>query len=418
MKSNYKRIGEYIRLVDGINSDLKTETLLGLTINKDFIPSVANTVGSDMSRYKIIRENQFACSLMQVRRDKKIPVALQRNYKEAIISQAYPVFEVTNKDELLPEYLMMWFSRSEFDREACFYAVGGVRGSLEWEDFCNMQLPVPDIEKQKAIVKEYNTIVNRIKLNEQLNQKLEETAQAIYKEWFVEFEFPMTKEYAEAIGKPELEGKAYKANGGKMVWNEVLGKEIPMGWSDGTTQNFGKVVTGKTPSSNNPKQFGNNMSFVTPTDFKDYGKFVNGAKRRISQIGIEAFSSKILKEGSLLVTCIGSDMGKVVINKNNCLTNQQINSIIPFDYFSIDFLYYYFKSIYTELRNMATGSSTMLMINKTDFELISILKPNEKIIQEFYNIVEPIDDKLWNNSNLSIILCKMKDMFLSKMTKA
>ena len=186
MKSNYNKIGQYIRLIDERNFDLKVETLLGLTINKDFIPSVANTVGSDMSRYKIIRKNQFACSLMQVRRDKKIPVALQRNYKEAIISQAYPVFDVTNKDELLPEYLMMWFSRSEFDREACFYAVGGVRGSLEWEDFCNMQLPVPDIEKQKAIVKEYNTIVNRIKLNEQLNQKLEETAQAIYKQWFVD----------------------------------------------------------------------------------------------------------------------------------------------------------------------------------------------------------------------------------------
>jgi len=96
MKSNYKKIGKYIQLVDERNSDLKVETLLGLTINKDFIPSVANTIGSDMSRYKIIRKNQFACSLMQVRRDKKIPVALQRNYKEAIISQAYPVFDVTN----------------------------------------------------------------------------------------------------------------------------------------------------------------------------------------------------------------------------------------------------------------------------------------------------------------------------------
>jgi len=311
----------------------------------------------------------------------------------------------------------MWFSRSEFDREACFYAVGGVRGSLEWEDFCNMQLPVPDIEKQKSIVKEYNTIVNRIKLNEQLNQKLEETAQAIYKQWFVDFEFPMTKEYAESIGKPELEGKAYKANGGEMVWNEELGKEIPEGWRDANVKDFGEVVTGKTPSINNPEQFGNNMSFVTPTDFKDYGKFVNGAKRGISSKGIEAFSSKILKEGSLIVTCIGSDMGKVVINKNRCLTNQQINSIIPFNLFSVAFLYFYFKSIYTELRNMATGSSTMLMINKTDFETINILKPNDNIIHKFCTILEPLDNKLWNKSNLSIALCKTKKLLLSKMAK-
>ena len=89
---------------------------------------------------------------MQVRRDKKIPVALLRDFDEAIISQAYPVFEVINEEILLPEYLMMWFSRSEFDRESCFYAVGGVRGSLEWEDFCNMQFPVPSLEKQKEIV--------------------------------------------------------------------------------------------------------------------------------------------------------------------------------------------------------------------------------------------------------------------------
>jgi len=242
MKSNYNKIGQYIRLIDERNFDLKVETLLGLTINKDFIPSVANTVGSDMSRYKIIRKNQFACSLMQVRRDKKIPVALQRNYKEAIISQAYPVFDVTNKDELLPEYLMMWFSRSEFDREACFYAVGGVRGSLEWEDFCNIQLPVPNIEKQKAIVKEHNTIVNRIKLNEQLNQKLEETAQAIYKQWFVDFEFP------------DDNGEPYKSSGGDMVFTEELGEEIPVGWRMVPIKEFVfEMKNGGTPSRETPE---------------------------------------------------------------------------------------------------------------------------------------------------------------------
>ncbi|MCO5254304.1 MAG: restriction endonuclease subunit S [Bacteroidetes bacterium] len=139
-----------------------------------------------MENYKIIRKNQFACSTMQVRRDKKMPVALLKDLDEAIISQAYPIFEVKDVKELLPEYLMMWFTRSEFDREACFHAVGGVRGSLEWEDFENLQLPIPHIDKQREIVKEYNTIQNRIALNQQLIQKLEETAQAIYREWFVE----------------------------------------------------------------------------------------------------------------------------------------------------------------------------------------------------------------------------------------
>lgn len=180
MKSSYKRLGNYIREVDVRNSGLKVSTLLGLTVNKQFIPSVANTVGTDMGKYKIICKNQFACSTMQVRRDGKMPVALLKNYDEAIISQAYPIFEVINEKELLPDYLMMWFSRSEFDREACFHAVGGVRGSLEWEDFLNFQLPVPSLEKQLEIVAEYNAVQNRIDLNNQLIQKLEEMAQAVY----------------------------------------------------------------------------------------------------------------------------------------------------------------------------------------------------------------------------------------------
>lgn len=141
MRETYKRIGDYIRLVDERNKGLKVKQLLGLSISKEFIPSVANIIGTDMEKYKIIRKDQFACSVMQVRRDKKMPVALLQEREEAIISQAYPVFEIQDKSKLIPEYLMMWFTRSEFDREACFYAVGGVRGSLEWEDFENMKLP-------------------------------------------------------------------------------------------------------------------------------------------------------------------------------------------------------------------------------------------------------------------------------------
>ena len=203
-------------MVDERNKGLKHTNLLGVSISKQFIPSVANIIGTDMENYKIIRKNQFACSTMQVRRDKKMPVALYLENEPSIISQAYPIFEVIDIEKLLPEYLMMWFTRSEFDREACFNAVGGVRGSLEWEDFCNMQLPIPSIEKQKEIVKEYHILINRIELNTQLITKLEETAQAIYKQWFVDFEFP------------DANGLPYKSNGGEMIENEL--GEIPKDW--------------------------------------------------------------------------------------------------------------------------------------------------------------------------------------------
>ena len=406
MKSNYNKIGQYIRLVDERNFDLKVETLLGLTINKDFIPSVANTVGSDMSRYKIIRKNQFACSLMQVRRDKKIPVALQRNYKEAIISQAYPVFDVTNKDELLPEYLMMWFTRSEFDREACFYAVGGVRGSLEWEDFCNMQLPVPDIEKQKSIVKEHNTIVNRIKLNEQLNQKLEETAQAIYKQWFVDFEFP------------DDNGEPYKSSGGDMVFNEELGEEIPVGWRDGTFESISKeIVCGKTPSTADTSNFGNYMPFITIPDMHDK-IFIQNTNRYISEKGANSQKLKTLPPNSICVSCIATP-GLVILTAVQSQTNQQINSIICKKEISHYYAYFAVKKIgYKIIEWSKQRGSIGANMNKSEFSLLHILVPIEAVQDSFHEFINSIFANYQNIQQEIYLIQNMKEILLLKMAKA
>lgn len=186
MRSNYKRLGNHIREVNKRNADLKAKQLLGINIDKFFMPSVANIVGTDMSVYKIVTKGQFACNRMHVGRDYRLPIALSDKDEEFIVSPAYDVFEIIDTKELLPEYLMMWFSRSEFDRNAWYYTDADVRGGLPWKSFCDMQLPVPHPDKQKEIVKEYNAIVNRINLNNQLTQKLEETAQAVYKQWFVD----------------------------------------------------------------------------------------------------------------------------------------------------------------------------------------------------------------------------------------
>lgn len=185
MKSNYKRLGDYIRQVDVRNRDLAVTDLVGLTIDKAFIPSVANTIGTDLSSYKVISHNQFACSLMQVSRDGKMPVAIFKGDK-AIMSPAYPMFEVCRADELLPEFLMMWFSRKEFDREVTFWAVGGVRGSLTWDDFMNLHIPVPPIEEQRKIVAEYQAVERRIENNRRLIATLEDAAQTIYRKMFID----------------------------------------------------------------------------------------------------------------------------------------------------------------------------------------------------------------------------------------
>ena len=220
MRSNYKKLGKYIQQINKRNTDLNIDRLLGVSINKVLMPSIANTVGTNMKTYKIIKKNQFAYGPVTSRNGDKISIALLQEYDEAILSQAYTVFEVIDETELHPEYLMMWFRRPEFDRYARFKSHGSARETFDWDEMCEVELPIPSIEKQREIVKEFNTVVNRIKLNEQLNQKLEETAQALYKHWFVDFEFPNEN------------GEPYKSSGGAMVYNEELDKEIPEGWEE------------------------------------------------------------------------------------------------------------------------------------------------------------------------------------------
>lgn len=183
---NYKRLGDYIEEVKVRNSELKAKELLGINIDKFFMPSVANIVGTDMSVYKIVKKNQFACNRMHVGRDYRLPISMSKSEDEFMVSPAYDVFEIKNTEILSPEYLMLWFSRREFDRNSWFYTDADVRGGLHWKALCDMQLTIPSITKQHELVKEYNVIQNRINLNQQLIQKLEGTCQAIYQKWFIQ----------------------------------------------------------------------------------------------------------------------------------------------------------------------------------------------------------------------------------------
>ena len=176
----YKTIEELVDKIDERNTDGSVSELIGVSIDKCFIKSVANTNGTDLSKYKVIRKNDFAVSLMQVSRDSKIPVARLEEYDVAIMSPAYPIFRVKDENVILPEYLDMWFKRPEFDREAAFIAVGGVRGSMPWEEFAKMKLPVPSIEEQRKVVQAYKTVTDRIALKKQINDNLEATLDAVF----------------------------------------------------------------------------------------------------------------------------------------------------------------------------------------------------------------------------------------------
>ena len=172
MKDGYKHLGEYIRQVDIRNTDGKEENLLGVSVQKQFIPSIANTVGTDFTKYKVVKKGQFTYIPDTSRRGDKIGIALLKDYEEGLVSNVYTVFEVVDTEKLLPEYLMLWFSRPEFDRYARFKSHGSVREVFDWNEMCMVELPVPSIEEQRRIVKAYKAITDRIALKKQINDNL------------------------------------------------------------------------------------------------------------------------------------------------------------------------------------------------------------------------------------------------------
>lgn len=183
MKEGYRLLGDFIRQVDVRNTDGKEENLLGVSVQKMFIPSIANTVGTDFTKYKVVKRGQFTYIPDTSRRGDKIGIALLTDYDEGLVSNIYTVFEVKDENELLPEYLMLWFSRPEFDRYARFKSHGSVREIMDWDEMCKVELPVPSIEKQRSVVKAYNTITDRIELKRKINDNLAAQMRAYFKEY-------------------------------------------------------------------------------------------------------------------------------------------------------------------------------------------------------------------------------------------
>ena len=416
MTSNYKRIGDYIRLVDVRNKDLAVDTLLGLSISKEFIPSVANTVGTNMANYKIINKGQFACSLMQVRRDKKIPVALQIDFDTAIISQAYPVFEVIDSESLDPEYLMMWMSRAEFDRHACFLAVGGVRGSLEWDDFCDMELPVPSIEKQREIVREYNVVNDRIALNEQLTQKLEDTAQAIYKQWFVDFEFPISKEYAESIGKPELEGKPYKSSGNELEYCNDAKLSAPLTWGSVPFTKLFKLGSGGTPSTAVPEYWNDEVKFFTGRDIKK-SFYTLATEKSISKLGLNRSSSKLYPKNTTFIVARGATTGATALSGDEMAMNQSCYAVVASDttkFFAHQTTLYLIAKIKDSI---FSGAIFNALVTK-DFDEQLLSKPPLELQEQFHKLVEPLYTSLILRAKENQLNLELRKLLLTKMSKA
>ncbi len=384
--TTYHRLGDYIREVNIRNRDLKVTKLVGLTIDKAFIPSVANVIGTDLSNYKVIRKEQFACSLMQVSRDGKMPIAMFEE-DEAIMSPAYPMFEVVDKTMLMPQYLMMWFSRSEFDREASYYAVGGVRGSLTWEDFCNMRLPVPTLSRQREIVAEYETLTRRIRLNEQMIAKLEETAQALYRKMFVE-----------GVDKENL----------------------PEGWRMGTLGEVFDITIGRTPPRAEKEWFcidkDNDicMPWVSIADMNN-GVYILTTQENLTNNAVEKFKIPIVPPKTILLS-FKMTVGRICITTKPTLTNEAIAHFVCQDKeYILEYAYLFLKN--TDYKTLGSTSSITESINTNMIKQIQIVLPSDDMIETFHEQAAPIFYDIYLKQNEKKILKELLSLLLGKIGK-
>lgn len=374
---DYKRLGDYIREVNVRNRELKVTKLVGLTIDKAFIPSVANVIGTDLSNYKIIQKEQFACSLMQVSRDGKMPVAMFEE-DQAIMSPAYPMFEVIDKTVLLPQYLMMWFSRSEFDREASYYAVGGVRGSLTWEDFCNMRLPIPSIERQREIVAEYETLTRRIRLNEQMIQHLETTAQALYRKMFVD-----------GIDKENL----------------------PEGWRMGTIEEFCKEMkSGGTPSRSH-NEYWDKKEYPWLKSGEVHNNIIVSVEEYISQAGLDNSSAKVIPQGSVTMAMYGATAAQVAYLDCDTTTNQACCNMLCHSKEDAAYLFFHLLANQEEIKKLANGGAQENLSQELISQQPMILLDNNERKGLFVPILENLIVLYRENFKLtelqSLLLAKM-----------
>ena len=349
MKSCYK-LGELIRNIDVKNKDLHCNNLRGLSMTKEFRPSTSNIVGTDLSKYKIVAQKQFACDFMSTIRVHKMPIAFNTGKEEILVSPAYAVFEVVDEKIILPEYLMMWFSRTEFDRYADFRSDAAIRGGFGWNELCETSISIPCITDQYKIVFEYQAITERIALKKKINDNLEAQVSAIYHSMFEE-------------------------------QNE---------WSKGSVSDFGEIVGGATPSKDIDEYFcSDGIVWLTPKDLTSTGnKFIYKGETDITEAAYHSCSTKLLPKGSVLLSS-RAPVGCVAIAMTDLCTNQGFKSIIPKSEFGTAFVYYFLKENRQLLESHSSGT-TFMEISGNVLKAIPVSIPPEELTKKFSSICEPI----------------------------
>jgi len=369
----YKTIEELVTRVDERNSDGTVSELIGVSIDKCFIKSVANTNGTDLSKYKIIRKNDFAVSLMQVSRDGKIPVARLEEYEEAIMSPAYPIFRVKDKNIILPDYLEMWFKRPEFDREAAFIAVGGVRGSMPWEEFAKMKLPVPSIEKQQKIVNAYKIVTDRIALKQRINDNLINTTDTIFFKVFLENKPTATISFTDIV----------------------------------------QLMGGGTPKTDEDSFWNGNILFFTPKDISR-SPFCISTEKHLTNEGLNNCSSRLYPPYTTFVTCRGT-VGNLALAGVPMAMNQSCYALKGKNDFPALFVFSFTRYVIATMKKKASGAVFSALVTR-DFEMEKVFEPNFEDAILFEKRVEPLFAQILANTNEIQQLLDLQNALLTQLS--
>lgn len=375
-RSNYKRLGDYIQPVDIRNKELEVETLLGVSNAKEFIPSIANTIGTDMSNYKVIRKGQFAYVTVTSRNGDKLSVALMQEDK-AIVSQAYTVFEVVDQTQLLPDYLMMWFRRPEFDRYARFKSHGSAREVFDWEEMCEVRLPIPDIEVQRKIVAQYETITRRIALNERICANLEETAQALYNKMFVQ---------------------------------DIDPDDLPNGWRIDCIENCSEIIT----AGIIPKYSTEGKCFVLGQRCI-HDNFVDTSYARNHTPRKEFLE---LRYGDILINSTGSGTlgrsAQVHEPLEDFTFDSNMTLVRPLKDFLMEFLWITISKLENYFVHISQGSTSQTRLYTSMVRPIEIVIPPEDDLKEYSSRMRSIINSMVRRKSENKHLVSLKDLLLTR----
>ncbi len=395
MRSSYRKLSEYIELVKDLNHQIQYDEscVRGVSNNKKIIKTKANNKGRNLSGFYIVAPNDFIYNSRTSRMGDKVGLGYNDSKKAFITSFNNTVFRIKN-EKLLPTYLFMWFNRAEFDRYVRYHSWGSSTELFSWNNMCDVELPVPCIEKQRQIVSEYNAVNDRIALNEQLTQKLEEKAQAIYKQWFVEFEFPISNEYAESVGKPELEGKPYNSSGGEMVYCAEAEEELPKGW-DNTTFS---TCTSYLSRGLAPKYLDIGGCLVLNQKCVRNSSINFELARRHDFKNKKTIDERFLEINDVVVNSTGEGtLGRVAVVKylpEKTIVDTHVTILRPNEELNAKYFWFSICMRESEIENLAEGSTGQTELKREYLCDFQLKRPKRDVQDEFEKLMLPLLKRL------------------------